>query len=98
MKLYIAKCNKVGEEVPFTGWAKDGPFHYKEYIVWIDVKPFKQEDGTFSLSNGVSHSEDELYERFFYNRKDWLDWSSTELKKIKEDPTYISELNLFIVL
>jgi len=95
MKIYITKCDKFGEEVPFTKWADDGPYYYKEFYVQFLNKPVLNENDELMLHNAKTFSEEELSVLFFLNRKYWIRWSGTELQKIREIKNYISELNLY---
>lgn len=95
MKIYIAKCDKFGEEVPFSKWANGGPWYYKEFWVWMLNKPIIDENNQFTWIGEKTMSEDELSTLFFLNRKDWAYWAGKELHKIREIKNYISELDLY---
>lgn len=95
MKIYITKCDKFGEEVPFTKWADDGPYYYKEFYVQFFIKPELNENNELMLHNASTFSEEQLSVLFFITQKDWVYWASEELHKIREIKNYISELDLY---
>lgn len=77
MKVYIAKCDKNGEEIPLTRWFDGGPYCYKEFWVWFMHKPERLPDRSyndpyFATSNAVTFSEEEIRDKFFFNSKDWM--------------------------
>ncbi len=95
MKIYITKCDKFCEEVPFSKWADDGSYHYKEFYVQFLNKPWLNENDELMFKNTKTFSEEELSILFFLNRKDWACWAGKELHKIREIKNYISELDLY---
>ena len=95
MNVYITKCDKFGEEVPLTKWAKDGPYYYKEFYVQFLNKPVLNENDELMLRDTKTYSEEEISALFFLNRKYWIDWAGKELHKIREIKNYISELHLY---
>lgn len=101
MKIYIAKCDKFGEEVPFTKYAENGPWNYKEFWVWFMHEPERvpdrsYDDPYFATSNAVTFSEEEIRNQFFYSSKDWM-YFQDELEQVRKDGNYYTELNLFVL-